>query len=66
LSVLVLELKLGLMHIGVAVLQENPAYMEQWFFDLLNTGDFAEMAMQGFVEMEKMGTYNIEKIIAKR
>lgn len=55
-----------LMHIGVAVLQENPAYMEQWFFDLLNAGDFAEMAMQGFIEMEKMGTYTIEKIIAKR
>ena len=30
---------------------------------MLETGDLAEVAMQGFVEIEKMGTYNIEKII---
>ncbi len=53
-----------LMHIGSAVLQENPKYTDQWIFDLLTGGDLAEMAMQGFVEIEKMGTYNIEKIIA--
>jgi len=32
---------------------------------LLNGGDLAEMAMQGFMEIEKMGTYNIEKIVKK-
>lgn len=52
-----------LLHVGAAALQENPKYTEQWFFDMLNAGDFAEMAMQGFIEIEKMGTYNIEKII---
>jgi len=53
-----------LLHMGVALLQENPKYIDQWLFDLLDAGDFAEMAMQGFVEVEKLGTYRIEKIIA--
>ncbi len=52
-----------LLHIGAGVLQENPKYTDQWIFDFINTGDFAETAMQGFVEIEKMGAYNIERII---
>ncbi len=56
--------KRWLLHIGAGTPQENPNYADQWFFDLLNGGDFAEMAMQGFVEIEKMGTYNIERIIS--
>jgi len=52
-----------LLHIGAAVLQENPKHTDQWLFDLLEAGDLAEMAMQGFVEMKILGTYNIEKII---
>ncbi len=55
--------KKWLLHIGAGTQQENPKYTDQWFYDLLNTGDFAEMAMQGFIEIEKMGTYNIERII---
>ncbi len=54
--------KRWLLHVGAGVSQENPKYANQWFFDLLNAGDLAEVAMQGFVEIEKMGTYNIEKI----
>lgn len=53
-----------LAHIGSAISQENPNYTAEWLFDLLDSGDLAEIAMQGFVEIEKMGTYNIEKIIA--
>ena len=52
-----------LTHIGVAVLQENPNYTDEWLEDLIDTGAFAEMAMQGFIEIEKMGAYNIENII---
>jgi len=55
-----------LLHIGAGRLQENPAYADQWLFDLLNSGQFAEMAMQGFVEIEKMGTYHIEDIILRK
>jgi hypothetical protein len=57
--------KRWLLHIGSAMSQENPKYTDQWFFDLLNGGDFAEMAMQGFMEIEKMGVYNIERIVKK-
>lgn len=52
-----------LVHIGSGVLQENPKYTDEWLSDLLNAGDLAEMAMQGFVETKALGTYNIEKII---
>ncbi len=48
--------------IGAGVLQENPRYANQWIFDYLNSGRFAEAALDGFIEVEKMGTYNIKKI----
>ena len=55
--------KRWLLHVGAGASQENPKYTDQWLYDSLNAGDFAEMAMQGFVEIEKMGTYNIDRII---
>ena len=55
--------KSWLLHVGAGISQEDPRYTDQWFCDYLNSGDFAEKAMQGFMEIEKMGTYNIEKII---
>ena len=58
--------KRWLLHVGAGVAQENPNYTDQWFYDMLNSGVFAESAMEGFMEIEKMGTYNIEKIIANR
>lgn len=54
-----------LMHIGGGALQENPKYTDQWIYDLLEAGDLAEMAMQGFVEIKKMGTYHIENIVSQ-
>ena len=51
-----------LLSLGSGTWQENPDYIHQWFFDYLNSGRLAEAAMQGFVEAEKLGTYNIEKI----
>ena len=56
--------KRWLLHIGAGISQENPKYTDQWFYDLLNAGDFAELAMEGFIEIEKLGAYNIEKIIS--
>jgi hypothetical protein len=52
-----------LLHIGAGIAQENLKYVDQWLLDSIYAGNFAEMAMQGFVEIEKMGVYNIEKII---
>ena len=57
--------KRWLLHVGAGVPQESPKYADQWFYDSINSGDLAEAAMQGFMEIEKMGAYNIEKIIAE-
>jgi len=54
-----------LLHVGAGFLQQNLKYTDQWLFDLLEGGRLAEGAMQGFVEIEKMGAYNIEKIISQ-
>lgn len=48
---------------GFGILQENPNYTREWLFDWLEKGYLAEAAMQGFIEGEKLGTFNIEKII---
>jgi hypothetical protein len=55
--------KKWILHVGAGILQEDLSYIDQWFYDLLNGGDFAEMAMQGFMEIEKMGAYKIEQIV---
>jgi hypothetical protein len=55
--------KKWLLHVGAGVPQDNPKYADQWLYDLLNAGDLAGLAMQGFVGIEKMGAYNIEKIV---
>ena len=57
--------KRWLLHVGAGISQEDPKYADQWFYDYLNAGDLAEVAMRGFIEIEKMGTYNIEKLISK-
>ncbi len=54
--------KRWLLALGSATLQENPKYTNQWFFDYLQSGRLAEAAMQGFVEAEKLGVYNIKKV----
>jgi len=48
---------------GFGLSQENPKYTSQWLFDWLEHGYLAEAAMEGFIEGEKLGTFNIEKII---
>lgn len=52
--------------IGSAASQLNPKYCDEWLFDWVNSGWFAEAAMEGFVEATQYGTYNIEKIINHR
>jgi len=54
--------KKWLLTLGSGTLQENPNYTVQWLFDYLFSGRLAEAAMQGFMEAEKLGTYNIKKI----
>ncbi|PJC00583.1 hypothetical protein CO074_01770 [bacterium (Candidatus Moisslbacteria) CG_4_9_14_0_8_um_filter_36_20] len=45
--------------------QDNPNYTDEWFFEFLERGEFADMAMHGFIEAEKLGTFKIGKIISK-
>jgi hypothetical protein len=54
-----------LLRLGSGTTQEDPAYASEWFFDLLESGWFAEAAMQGFVEGDKLGTSNIRRIIQR-
>jgi len=51
-----------LIGMGAGVQQLNLKYTDQWLFDYLNSGRFAEAALGGFIEVEKLGTYNIGKI----
>ena len=52
-----------LMGIGSGIDQEDVRYTNQWLFDWLRSGYFSRLAMQGFLEGGKYGTYNIEKIL---
>lgn len=51
---------------GFGIMQENPAYTGQWLYDWLNQGYLAEAAMEGFVEGEKLGVFNIRHIIFRK
>jgi len=46
--------------------QLDPKYTHQWLFDWLDSGWLAEAAMEGFLDAEKFGTYNVESIISGR
>ncbi len=49
--------------IGAGINQEDVRYTNEWLFDWVQSGWFAEAAMQGYFEAAKYGTYNIEKVI---
>jgi hypothetical protein len=52
-----------LLEIQAGILQEDPDYTDEWFFDLLNRGRFAESAWDGFLKARKYGTYKIQEIL---
>ena len=55
-----------LINLGAGIKQEDPRYASEWLDDAIRSGWLAEAAAQGFLEAPKMGTYNIEKILAKQ
>ncbi|PIP24248.1 MAG: hypothetical protein COX35_01735 [Candidatus Nealsonbacteria bacterium CG23_combo_of_CG06-09_8_20_14_all_37_18] len=57
--------KRWLLKSGFGDSQGNPSNTDQWLFDWLEKGYFAEHAMQGFIEGEKLGTLKIKEIIEK-
>jgi len=54
-----------LLELGSGILQNDPDHADEWIFDLLESGWFAEAAMQGFIEAEKRGVFNIAEIISR-
>jgi len=50
---------------GFGILQEDVSHVPEWLFDWLDQGYLAEMAMEGFIEGKKSGTFNIKNIIKK-
>lgn len=51
-----------LLNSGYGFLQQNPNYVQEWLSDWLKGGFLAEAAMEGFVEVEKLGVLNIKKV----
>ena len=54
-----------LLKLGAGINQVNLNYAAEWLVDYLGAGWFAEAAMQGFVETEKRGVFNIERILLR-
>ncbi len=52
-----------LLEIQAGIKQENPEYTDQWLFDFLNIGRFAESAWAGFLKARKLGTYKIMEVL---
>ena len=50
---------------GYGVEQGDIEDIKDWFFDWLNAGYFAEMAMEAFIEGEKLGALQINAEVAK-
>ncbi|MEW5818142.1 MAG: hypothetical protein AB1798_22480, partial [Spirochaetota bacterium] len=55
--------KRWLSEIQAGIPQEDPQYVEQWLFDLLNEGRLAESAWDGFLKARKYGTYKIMEVL---
>lgn len=52
-----------LLEIQAGIRQENPEYTDQWLYDALENGRFAEAAWSGFLKARKLGTYKIKEIL---
>lgn len=52
-----------LISIGAGVDSQDYRYVDEWLPDMLNSGQLARAAMDGFLNAENMGTYNIAKCL---
>ncbi len=55
-----------LLGVGAGVDSLDPNYVDEWLPDLLESGRLARAAMDGFLNAEQMGAYNIDKIISHK
>lgn len=51
---------------GYGVAQGDMKHFDQWFFDWLRSGYFAEKAIEGFLEVEKLGTLKVREAVLGR
>ncbi|MBN2350986.1 MAG: hypothetical protein JXD23_00345 [Spirochaetales bacterium] len=52
-----------LLEVQAGIEQEDPAYTDEWFGDLLKLGRLAECSWDGFLKARKYGTYKMEEIM---
>lgn len=57
--------KRWLLNSGFGVEQREIEHVKEWLYDWLDAGYFADMAMEGFISGEKMGTVKIKERIWK-
>lgn len=50
-------------HIGAGIVQEDPAYVNEWLFYILESGKIAEAAWDGYVNAPASGTDTIRDLI---
>ena len=55
-----------LLSVGAGIDSLEEEYVNEWLPDLLNSGRLARAAVDGFLNAEQMGTYNIAKIVGKK
>jgi hypothetical protein len=53
-----------LLRLGAGTMQDDPDNAHEWLFDLLDSGWFAEAALEGFVECEPSASRQIAAIIS--
>ncbi|MDD3032546.1 MAG: hypothetical protein PHX52_01560 [Candidatus Pacebacteria bacterium] len=50
---------------GFGISEQNPEYINDWLFDWIDRGFFAEMAMNGFIKGERNGIKNMKRNITR-
>lgn len=58
--------RIWLKTVGAGISQNDPKYTNEWLFDWIDSGWLAQAAMRGFLEMPRLGTYNVKKILSKK
>lgn len=53
-----------LLSIGAGIDSLEPQYLQEWLPDLLRSGRLARAAVDGFLNAEQMGTYNISQLLS--
>jgi hypothetical protein len=52
-----------LLDVGAGIDSEDPAYVDEWLPTLIDSGRLARAAVDGFLNAEQMGVYNIETLL---